>query len=233
MSDDRKQGAGASLEVNLKTLFFFAVSDGSGKKTQKGVYLMDANLLQEKENLFAVSAELEAESLILDATKKRGPSTQLRMNQKTKELSELDQVFAVTLRQIGRGEKEESELTSIRGQMDVLKVEIQNLQDLLDTLKRTEADSVAKVGKLADKVRGATHSFWFAISKHESEKINEPDAGPILRAYAAWTLSGLPENFGQFLLERFNNMELSDLRKIQDSLKKEYLETKPKKGGEK
>jgi len=192
---------------------------------------MEANLAERKVNLFTVTKEMKVESDLLEDIRKRGPSTQLKWNQKAKELSEFGEVFAVTLKQIARGEREEAELTTIRVKMDALKMEIQNLQDLIDILKKTEIESGVKVAKLGEKVRGASHALWFEISRLESEKIKESDAAatPILRSYAAYVLSGLGENFGYFLESRFNGFKI-DLVKIMDDLKSEYLPPS-KKGG--
>jgi len=183
------------------------------------------NLVELKDRYFEAQAAHASENSLLENIRKRGPATQLKFNQKNKDLSELDEIFKVTLKQIARGEKEEADLTSIRVEMDSLKLEIQNLQDLLDILKRTEIESSSKVTKLAEKVRGANHSFWFEVSKQESEKIRVDNSNPILRAYGAYVLSGLGENFGYFLESRFNAFRI-DLENIMNGLKSEYLSTK-------
>ena len=192
---------------------------------------MEANLIQKRDNVFAVTEEYEIESRLLEDMRRRVPATQLKWNQKAKELSELGEVFTATLKQVARGEKEEVELTAIRVKMDALKMEIQNLQDLSDILKRTEIESVVKVAKLGEKVRGASHSLWFSVSEYEAGKIKEIDASPIIKAWGAYLLSGAPGNFGFFLESRFNGFQI-DLTKITTNLQKEYLFiTTQKEGG--
>lgn len=184
---------------------------------------MDANLLQERENLFAVEAEFKTESHLLADIRRRAPETQLKLNQKNKELLELGEVFAVTLKQIARGDREETALTSIRVKMDGLKVEILNLEDLLDILKKTEVESTVKVGKLGQKVQGATHSFWFQIFEIEKVKIKIERENSLGRAYAALTLSGVQVNFDAFAKQHFGDKFNLDISAITQRLQQDYL----------
>jgi hypothetical protein len=116
--------------------------------------------------------------------------------------------------------------------MDSLKVEIQNLQDLIDILKKVEIESGVRVTKLGEKVRGATHSLWYAVSEHEAAKIREANFLPVLRSWAAFVQSGAPVNLGHWLAGHFNNFSL-DLTQVTRDLQDEYLSSPSKKKGEK
>jgi hypothetical protein len=128
------------------------------------------------------------------------------------------------LRQIALGEKTDKDVQVQSAKILNLKAALVDVTDLYDSVQKAIPDQSRKVQKMAEKVQGKKHEFWFLISTREAVKITEIEAGPLLRCWGAYLLSGGPPNIGPWLLERFKGFTFQS-EQICRSLEKEYLES--------
>ena len=194
---------------------------------------MEKFLEELRDQFFEVESKLKAESKFLETLRKGISEKSIKSNSMDRQVEEMVEVRGVILRQVSRGEKTDEDLKIQEGKISEGRNSKERLAAILESDKRELIDTEVKIQRLGKAFEGAGHSLWYAVSQTEGAKIKLDDQNPILRAYAASVLSGIGENFGIFLQQRFNALNFKyDLSKIMDSLQKEYL-TPEKRGGEK
>jgi hypothetical protein len=178
------------------------------------------NLKELKKHLSDCQASLDQKQSIYQRFQTRQDTAIRSLQEKHFTLERLEKDRDDLLEKVTSGARKEEDLFRIGKDIEILRLEIRDLEDLLLAFPKTKDSLEVEIRKLQKEVEGAYHNFWFQIMIEEKRKAagNEP----FLRSWAALTLSGVSISFGQFLAIHFANYGIADLQKIQGDLRREY-----------
>ncbi|MBS3919093.1 MAG: hypothetical protein KG012_09400 [Deltaproteobacteria bacterium] len=123
--------------------------------------------------------------------------------------------------EVSLGQAPEKDLFRVAKEIEELKLQIQELELLNSSFPKARDSLETEIRKAENICQGLTHDFWYHIMELEKEKAKGNTA--LLRAWAAFNLSGGGASFGQFLSKHFNSYFVEDVEKISKELEAEYL----------
>lgn len=183
---------------------------------------------QELEKLTKVEADLKSESETLRGITPRRENLLEEIRALNDEIEQHRGEVGRAMKAIAHGDMKEEQLDVLRSTGESLQNKLVDRQKLLEVLSKVEKETAEKFRLLEKQRDGLTHSFWFAVSMLEKEKIlgdqkSLKALAPFWRAWAAQLLGGVPVSLGDFILHNFRGQfGFEDLEKVKADLVKEY-----------
>jgi len=154
--------------------------------------------------------------------KKRQDEIVRQLAEKKFELEICEEEKVNLIKQVPTGEASEKAVFLKSGEIERLQREIKDLEGLLAGFPAAGDGLQREITALGKGLQGAVHDFWYQVCAIEKGKASANNS--LLRAWAAFNLSGGGGSFGQFLSLHFNSYFTADLAKITNELRREYLE---------
>jgi chromosome segregation ATPase len=124
------------------------------------------------------------------------------------------------LKRVPLNEVPQEDLFAKAKEIEELKLKIGELEALNSSFPAVRDNLQREITQLEKNLQGSIHDFWYQVCAIEKQASAN---NSLLRAWAAFNLSGGGGSFGQFLSLHFNSYFTADLARITNELRREYL----------
>lgn len=185
---------------------------------------MEKELLELRDRMWEAEREHEKKSIFYSDLELRAGESQLQANNIAAAVERAEQDRVKILEEVVNGTASEKDVLGKSEAIATLKMKLKDKTDLIDTLKKTLAESRPQLEKFGASAIGASHQFWYRVFEIEKAKLEAAKDNPLGRAYAAMLLSGVGVDFGTFVIQHFREKFNLDISETTKRLEKEFLE---------